>query len=171
MRIRALAVCFLAFAWAVRASCAESVKLPSMELYPTPLAVGIEVACVDDDAKTATAEFVWRVKGEPKWHNGVDMTYDRAKRLIWGSIWPLEQGTAVEVKVSFKTDTSAKPQVLEGSATTRTLILEQGWQHVLRFPGRRRQKSRNEKQAIQDPAPCLRNRQSGRHCLCDDGDL
>jgi len=112
-------LCALSSAGEVRAA-----RATGMELYPTPLAIGIEIAYSGDEAGASRADFVWRKKGESQWHNGVDMTFDRKKRLVWASIWPLEQGTTVEVKATFKPSADAKPQTLDGTVTTRTLILE-----------------------------------------------
>src|SRR5689334_4215232 len=78
-----------------------TIKPGKLELYPTYLAVGIECAYTDDDNGNAAASFVWKRAGAKDWSNGVDMTLDRERRLIWGSIWPLEQGDAIEVEITF----------------------------------------------------------------------
>ncbi len=96
---------------------------PALELYATPLAVGIEVSVPPADAASTSAEFVWRKAGEDKWHNGVDMTSEPRRGLIWASIWPLEEGQRIEVRVTLKGAAGA-PRTLDGSVTTRKLILE-----------------------------------------------
>src|SRR5688572_14489365 len=72
-----------------------------VELYPTWSAVGLEIACTGDDNHNGTAQFTWKLAGEKKERLGVDMTFDRKRRLIWASIWPLEQGQTIEVEITF----------------------------------------------------------------------
>ena len=106
--------------FSINAFAAESA--PSLELYPTPTAVGIEVACPAGD-KAPDAEFVWRKAGEGTWRNGVDMTVEPKRRLIWASIWPLEQGDKVEVQVTLKGGGGA-PVTLSGATVARKIVLE-----------------------------------------------
>ncbi len=110
------------FALASGAFAEAGAEEASLELYPTYYAVGLEVKC-DEAYAGATASFVWRVVGSDRWRNGVDMTYDRSRRLIWASIWPLDEGQAVEVKVSLDNPYSTPGLTLQGSTTTRTMIL------------------------------------------------
>lgn len=110
--------------WGGHALAAEAVQPGSIELYPTYTALGLEVSYSNDDNHNATAEFVWRRKGEQTWRNGVGMTFDRGRRLAWASVWPLGQGETIEVKVSFSDPDAADLTPLEASATTRTMILE-----------------------------------------------
>lgn len=77
------------------------IQAGKIELYPTHAAMGIEVPYTGDDNNNAWASFVWRKVGENEWRNGVDMTIDRKRKLIWASIWPLEQGETIAVKVEF----------------------------------------------------------------------
>ncbi len=97
------------------------IKPGKVELYPTYAAVGIEAAYSDDDNGNAQASFTWRKAGEANWHNGVDMTFDRKRKLIWASIWPLEQGDAIEVKITFDDadDPDLKRKPWEGKVATR----------------------------------------------------
>ena len=104
------------------AHAGDVVEPGEMELYPTPLAIGIEIPYSGDDDGDAAAEFVWRRAGESGWHNGVDMTIDRERRFIHASIWPLEQGETIEVRVTFADEDAAL--TIEGEVTTRTLVLE-----------------------------------------------
>ncbi|MBN2290081.1 MAG: right-handed parallel beta-helix repeat-containing protein [Candidatus Glassbacteria bacterium] len=60
--------------------------------------------------------------GEKSWRNGVDLTVSVGQRLAWGSIWPLEQGTEVEVVVDFHGPGAGK--TLTGTACTREMVLE-----------------------------------------------
>lgn len=79
----------------------NAIKPGKIELYPTYAAVGIEVAYNDDANGNASASFQWRKAGEEAWRHGVDMTIDRKHKLIWASIWPLEQGENIEVHIRF----------------------------------------------------------------------
>ncbi len=97
------------------------IKPGKVELYPTHAAVGIEAAYSDDDNGNAQASFTWRRAGDAAWRNGVDMTFDRNRKLIWASIWPLEQGEKIEVRILFH-DPDQKDKVKlawAGSVTTR----------------------------------------------------
>ena len=96
------------------------IKPGNVELYPTYAAVGIEAAYSEDDNANAQASFVWRKVGEATWRNGVDMTFDRKRKLIWASIWPLEHGDPIEVQIAFH-DPDLKDAKLrwDGSVTTR----------------------------------------------------
>jgi len=81
---------------------ADNVIRPgTVELYPTYSAVGIEVRYTNDDNNDAQASFVWRKASESTWRNGVDMTFDRERKLIWASIWPLEQDETIAVRIDF----------------------------------------------------------------------
>ncbi|MHC4712843.1 MAG: hypothetical protein ACYTAN_06160 [Planctomycetota bacterium] len=104
------------------AAAADGLVPGEMELYPTYYAVGIEIPYTGDDDGGAEAEFVWRRAGEETWRNGVDMTFDREKRFIWASVYPLEAGTPVEVKVTVRD--GGDSAVLEGETATRRMILE-----------------------------------------------
>ena len=96
-----------------------------VELYPTYAAMGIEVRYDGDDDLNATASFVWRRAGEAEWMNGVDMTWDKTHKRVWASIWPLEQGETIEVKVSFaEAWGSGDTPVLEATGSARTMVLE-----------------------------------------------
>ncbi|MBI3824313.1 MAG: sulfatase-like hydrolase/transferase, partial [Planctomycetes bacterium] len=80
-----------------------------VEMYPTYAAIGIEVAYTGDDNDNAQASFVWRKASESTWRNGVDMTFDRKRKLIWASIWPLEQDETIAIQITFE-DPDAKDQ-------------------------------------------------------------
>ena len=102
---------------------ADNVITPGkVELYATYAAVGIEAAYADDDNGNATASFTWRKAGEQAWRNGVDMTVDRKRKLIWASIWPLEPGEVVEVAIEYQDPDleKKKPLGFRGTATTRS---------------------------------------------------
>jgi len=105
------------------AHAGEAIEPGEMELYPTLLAVGIEIPYEGDDDSDAAAGFVWRRAGGSQWHDGVEMTFDRARGVINASVWPLEQGEKIEVRVTFS-DEGAEPTTIEGEVTTRTLVLE-----------------------------------------------
>ncbi len=95
----------------------------ALELYPTYASVGIELPYAGDDDGNAAAEFVWRKAGEDAWRNGVDMTIDRDRKRINASIWPLEQGTGIEVKVTL-TDGGAPLPPIDGKVSVRRMVLE-----------------------------------------------
>lgn len=95
-----------------------------LELYPTPRAIGLELPFTGDDNQNAKAEFVWRRSGEKDWHKGVDLTIDRKHRLMWASIWPLNPGETVEVRLTLS-DPEAKPFApIEKSVTTRLVMVQ-----------------------------------------------
>ena len=106
------------------ARAGDVVEPAGMELYPTYYAVGIEIPYIGDDDGDAAAEFVWRRAGESGWHNGVDMTIDRAKGFIWASVWPLDEGTTIEVKVSITDPDAGGGITREAAVTTRKMLLE-----------------------------------------------
>jgi hypothetical protein len=99
----------------------NAIKPAKVELYPTHAAIGIEASYTDDDNENAQASFVWRKVGEKTWRNGVDVTFDRKRRLVWASIWPLEQGEVIDVEIDFSDpDIKEKKRLfLSGTATTR----------------------------------------------------
>lgn len=104
----------------------NAIKPGKVELYPTHLAVGIEIAYSDDDNGNAQASFVWRKEGEDAWRNGVDMTFDRKRKLIWASIWPLGQGETIEVQINFADPDlkDAKTARWTGKVTTRKMTVK-----------------------------------------------
>ncbi len=120
------------------ASYADNViKLGKVELYPTHAAVSIEVAYSDDDNGNATADFVWRKAGAKDWHNGVDMTFDRKRKLIWASIWPFEQGENVEVRIVFHDPDQPNDakNIWTGSVITRKFNFTPGGRTLHVSPG------------------------------------
>lgn len=98
-------------------------SFPTVELTPTPAAVGIEVSYPPGDNQDVTARFSWRRRGETKWRDGVDMTADRKRRLFHASIWPLEQGETLDVQVTVQ-GPQGGPKQIEASATTLRFILQ-----------------------------------------------
>jgi len=118
------------------ARAADAVSPGRLELYPTWSAVSIEVAYSGDDNRNSRCSFVWRVKGAEEWRNGVDMTYDRKRRLVWASIWPFDEGTAVEVKVTFSDPDAGDLKPLAGETRTRKMLLEPaGGRRLVVSPG------------------------------------
>lgn len=107
------------------ASADNRIKVGAVELYPTHAAVGIEVAYTDDDNGNAQANFVWRKAGDKDWRNGVEMTFDRKRKLIWASIWPLEQGETLEVQIRFDDPDHPDDKLTpwQGKVTTRKFNL------------------------------------------------
>jgi hypothetical protein len=93
-------------------------------LHPTWSAVGIEASFAGDTNENGTASFVWRKKGEANWRNGVDMTIDRKRHLLWASIWPLEQGEAIEVQITFQDADGGEIAPVTGETTTRKMVLQ-----------------------------------------------
>lgn len=118
VRMRIFAACLVIGVCAGGAClAAEAFEPGGMELYPTLSAVGIEIPYTGDAQDRP--EMVWRRFGEADWRNGVAMTVDPVKRFVWASIWPLEQGETIEVKVTF-----GRRAPIEGKVTTRTMVLE-----------------------------------------------
>jgi len=118
-----VAVLFVALHGPGMARADKAIKPGRVELYPTRSAVGIELPFTDDDNQNATAAFVWRKKGEEMWRNGVDMTIDRKHRFLWASIWPLEPGEAVEVKITVADPDSPDLPAIAESTVTRPLLV------------------------------------------------
>jgi hypothetical protein len=109
--------------WVTPAGAGDALQPGAMELYPTPIAVGIDIPYTGDDNRTAAAELSWRRQGQTTWRHGVDMTIDRDQRRIWASIWPLEQGERIEVKVDFRDADAPGLPAAQASVTVRKLIL------------------------------------------------
>ncbi len=99
-------------------------RIDYVELYPTWSAVGIEVAYTGSPESIADAAFVWRRAHETDWRPGVDMTFNRARQRIWASIWPLEPGETVEVRIDFSVPDAAPPPPHMEQVTTRTMTLD-----------------------------------------------
>lgn len=93
------------------------------ELYATYSAVGIELPYTGDANTNATASFVWRETGAERWRNGVDMTFDRTRRLVWASIWPLRQDTEIEVSITFA-DPDPMLETIDARVRTPKMVLE-----------------------------------------------
>jgi len=106
-------------------ACAgEQIEPGEMELYPTYYAVGIEIPYAGDDDGDAGAEFLWREAGGQAWRNGVEMTFEREKGFIWASVWPLEEGTTIEVRVTIADPDASGEIIREGAVTTREMVIE-----------------------------------------------
>lgn len=103
---------------------ANAMKVGALELYPTWSAVGLEISYEGDANNNGSASFVWRKAGDKDWRNGVEMTIDRERRLIWASIWPLEQGETIEVKVLFSDTDAGESETIAAKTVTRKMILE-----------------------------------------------
>jgi len=124
VRIRLSSFCLallVAFIFVVFPGCQKR-PVPQLELYPTLSAVGLEIIYPPGLPLDTSASFRWRKAGEKEWHNGVDLTVNAEQRLAWGSIWPLEQGTEVEVRVDF--NQSGRGEPLTGTTRTREMVLE-----------------------------------------------
>ncbi len=92
---------------------ADGVIPGKVELYATWSALGIELPYTGDDNHNVHAEFVWRKPGEVKWRNGVDMTIDRQRRMIWASVWPLEEGDTIHVRLNLTDPDGGSTQISE----------------------------------------------------------
>jgi hypothetical protein len=106
------------------ADAQNAMKVGALELYPTWSAVGLEISYEHDDNNNGSASFVWRKADEKHWRNGVEMTFDRERRLIWASIWPLEQGETIEVKISFEDADAAGLAPITAKTVTRKMVLQ-----------------------------------------------
>ena len=118
--IRVASFCLAAFVFVNFTGC-EKRPAPGLELYPTFSAIGLEINYPAGSAVDTAASFRWRKAGERQWRNGVDLTVSTEQRLAWGSIWPLEQGTEVEVQVDFSNSAGYKP--LARAVRTREMVL------------------------------------------------
>ena len=88
----------------------QSGQAAEVVLYPTWSAVGVELRGA---VGLASAVIDWRRAGESGWRRGVEMAVDR-KGMAHGSIWPLQQGDRIEVRVT----TTARGRTDQFSATT-----------------------------------------------------
>ncbi len=102
----------------------DALKPGEAEVYPTPTALGIEISYAGDDNQNGSASFVWRKHNAKKWNNGVDMTMDRSARKIWASIWPLEQGDQIEIKITYADPDQPNLPVATVQGVVKKLILE-----------------------------------------------
>ena len=119
-----LALSALLFApWACAAPAPQNATL---ELYPTYHAVGIEVAYAGDDDGDVRGALEYRLAGETAWREGVEMTFDREKHLIWASIFRFNPGQKMEVRVTLTDPDLAAPRVLSGQVTLKTPYFENG---------------------------------------------
>ncbi len=106
----------------IAALAADGVTSAELELYPNYHAVSLELRYQGDDDGDCRPSFQWRVEGEDGWRNGVDMTDDRKRKLWWASIWPLEPGTAVEVKLALQDPDGCAREELTGKTRTRVMV-------------------------------------------------
>ena len=102
----------------------DAIKPGRVEAYPTWHAVGLECSYTGDDNGNGSAEFVWRRVGRTSWRSGMEMTIDRERRLIWGSVWPLDPGVAIEVAIHFRDADAARISPLRATAATSEMKLE-----------------------------------------------
>lgn len=106
-------------------SLAADALIPGrVELYPTWSAVGLEIPYTGDDNHNAMAQFTWKLVGEKKERLGVDMTFDRKRRLIWASIWPLELDQKIELEITLSDPDSPDLKPLRAAVRTRAMQLE-----------------------------------------------
>ncbi len=94
-----------------------------LALYPTLTAVGLELPYTGDANANAQARFVWRHADETAWRDGVDFTIDRDLQRMWASIWPLEPGRDIDVRVTLH-DPDPLDAPIVARTTTRTLVLQ-----------------------------------------------
>lgn len=118
-----VAACILVMAGRVHADSGP-MRIGRVELYPTWSAVGVEVSFAGDDARQTEPSLKWRRAGEKPWRNGVEMTVDRDKRYLWASIWPLEQGEAIDVRIDFADPRGEAPAAFEGTTSTKVMMLD-----------------------------------------------
>jgi len=96
----------------------------AIEVYPTWNAVGLEVSYDGELEGGSGAFLLWRKVGEARWRNGVEMTVDHVRRLIWASIFPLEPDDEIEIRVVFHDPAATEIPPLETRTRTKKMILE-----------------------------------------------
>jgi len=122
IRVSSFCLAVLAASIFVTFSGCEKRPVPELEIYPTLSAVGLEIIYPPGAPVDTNASFRWRKAGEKEWRNGVDLTISAEQRLAWGSIWPLEEATEVEVMVDFNQFGRGKPPA--ETTRTREMVLE-----------------------------------------------
>ncbi len=100
-----------------------SLSLEETELYPTWNAVGVEIPFAGDYEDNPAASLFWRKNGEKKWRNGVDFTPDPELGLLWASIYPLEPGETITVRISLSGLQAPDVPAFEKQVSTRSLLV------------------------------------------------
>jgi len=72
---------------------------PEVELYPTWNAVSLEISYPEGLSMDEICTFQWRTKGGD-WRPGVEPTLYKDERRALASIWPLDQDTVVQVRLT-----------------------------------------------------------------------
>ena len=92
---------------------------PEVELYPTWNAVGLEISYPEGLPMDEICTFQWRTKGGD-WRPGVEPTFYKDERRALASIWPLDQDTIVEVRLTVP----GLKKLLTYETRTRRILLE-----------------------------------------------
>jgi hypothetical protein len=105
-----------------------------LDLYATFSAVSVEFSYEGDANTNATAVLWWRQLGASTWKPGVDLAIDRERRRMWGSIWPLDQGTAVEVRLDVQDPSPVGEPLVAQTRTRRLQLTTQGGRAIYVHP-------------------------------------
>ncbi|MFC2076901.1 DUF1565 domain-containing protein, partial [candidate division KSB1 bacterium] len=97
-----------------------------MEVCPNYYSMSLELSYQGDDDADNVASFVYRMIGEDKWLNGVDMTPFRDSKLWRAAIFPLEPGTAYEIVATVEDADGVREETIAQAARTRPVITEAG---------------------------------------------
>jgi len=95
-----------------------------MEVFPTYNAVGLEIPYTGELNPSTQVLLFWRKNANPRWRNGVDMTVDSGRRLVWASIYPLEPDEEIDIRVLFYDPAAPDVPPIETQARTRKMVTE-----------------------------------------------
>lgn len=106
----------------------------TLDLYATYSAVSVEFSFEGDANTNATAVLWWRQLGASNWKPGVDLAVDRERHRMWGSIWPLDQGTAIEVRLDVLDPTPVGESLVAQTRTRRLQLTTHGGRAIYVHP-------------------------------------
>lgn len=95
-----------------------------LRLTPTWHAVGIEIPFSGDANCNSEGRVYWRKSPDGAWRNGIDLTFNHKLGLAWSSVYPLEPGDSIILKVEFRDPAHDSKGVLEGTAATLRMNLQ-----------------------------------------------
>ncbi|MBN2288554.1 MAG: dockerin type I repeat-containing protein [Candidatus Glassbacteria bacterium] len=95
-----------------------------MKVYPTYNAVGLELSYTGEPGDSTAFLLFWRRQSESRWRNGPEMTVQPELHLVRASIYPLEPGETVALRVLCYDPAAPDAAPLETEAATREMVLE-----------------------------------------------